>query len=239
MKIKSDIKWMILVFLLLFSLALPFRAYAYWSGGAASPPPCPVEGTITIGRWYYHDPADPDSPPVVHFDPTNPVKIPAGSLVVVQVDGNTYIFQALETVDPHDPNYDPMHPNTSWAKPMLYSADTKGYRSFHRYQRGDYVIYNGKTYQWVYGIAHNPNTLTQIAPGTNEKRWKTFSDTPEEGLWYRHKIYYEGDVVSYDPHNHVNAGRYRCRKSGLSGAGSNGIEPGNDAQIWEYLGPLE
>lgn len=236
----------LILFIIAFLLILPANAYAYWLG-IGSPDESDATGAVTIGRWYFHDPDDPDAPPVIIFDPDNPVDIAEGSIVVVNVDGNTYIYQSLQDIDADDPHYDPTQPNPNWNQPMLYSEDTKEYRDFHRYLRSDYVIQNGKTYRWNYGVPHNPNTITQVEPGTNENRWRTVSDTPREDLWFRTKIYYEGDEVNYEPVNALGnlqntAGRYRCISGGHSGAsqfgGSAGIEPGIDPSVWEYIGPL-
>lgn len=82
-----------------------------------------------------------------------------------------------------------------WDSPpssTYYAEDTKEYRNTHGYYTGDLVIHQGKTYRlkWGYG------GTVLIAPPSSI-RWSLVSNTVDESLWYRYKIYYEGETVVY------------------------------------------
>lgn len=170
-------------------------------------------GVVIIGYWYKQDIDNPQGAPVVEFDATNPPQttIAAGSVVIYKdPTGKVVIFKALKDIPPNNSNFDPSKPNTSWAKPMLYSENTREYREFHHYDKGDYVLYKGKTYKYVWGIRHNPNTITQKSP-EHAERWELVSNSELRDLWYSHVIYLRNTIVEYK------GARYKCLLGGYSG----------------------
>ncbi|MDO5037609.1 MAG: hypothetical protein Q4E37_04825 [Tissierellia bacterium] len=185
---------------LLFLWSLP-QIYGYW-GGVLDPDRKRLrEEAILIGRWYFNDPKDTDAPEVIIFDPKNPPKetIESGTVIIYQnPDGTTTLYTARVNINPKDPDFDPTKPNKDFLRPMKYAEDTKEYRSFHHYRRQDYTWHKGKLYQWLPLTGHNPNTVTQIEPGTNPSYWKEIDPkTQPENLWFRHVVYMAGEKVSY------------------------------------------
>lgn len=119
---------------------------------------------------------------------------------------------------------------------MTYHEDSWEYLYFHHYYNGDYVVYNGRLYQWTSGIPHNPNTITAYDPDEG-KAWKKASFPPGvsklEDLWFRNKVYLQGQVVVY------RGFRYRCLVEGTSSRGPGRLMPGDIGNpFWERLGPV-
>ncbi|MDO5044643.1 MAG: hypothetical protein Q4E22_05045 [Coriobacteriia bacterium] len=189
-----------LVFLILL-LTSP-RIFAYWEGSIFPQLPNEQNLEITIGRWLRFDSSDPNSPPVVHFDANNPpaTKIEEGSIIIYKdSNGEVTIYKALVDIDPNHEDFDPGTPNLQWTQPMTYSENTAGYRNFHHYRRGDYVIYNGELYQYINFVNHNPNTVSEKSPDYPD--WWSKVQPPEgistDDLWYRHIVYGKGDIVYF------------------------------------------
>ncbi|MDK6907358.1 hypothetical protein ACYATL_07530 [Actinotignum timonense] len=184
-------------------------------------------GDVVIGMWYMSDPNDAAAPEVVDFDidnpPTEPIK--KGSIVVVKKNGEVVgVFTALHTIDPANPDFNPLDPNERWVRPMVYSENTAEYRHFHHYHNHDYVIFEGRTYQYAWGVAHNPNTVSERPPSAGEPYWVKVSDAPIQDLWFRHRIYLRGAEVIYK------GVRYRCELDGRAG-----FQPDHPNNGWTRL----
>lgn len=222
--------WLLALGLLGLGLAQP--AYAYFGGLRPVDPDLNSGGVVVIGQWYQADPEDTQPPKIVTFDPKNPPTFPLkrGDIVLVRDENGetTGIYIVLGDVAPNQPNFDPTKPNNDWARPMSYAEDTRDYRWYHHYMRGDYVLYEGKLYRWNGIVNHNPNTVSQVRPGESNY-WQPASlpagVSDVKDLWYRHKIYLVGERVWYQ------GAWYEAILSGRSG-----YEPSQTkAGVWKPL----
>lgn len=207
-------------------------AYAYFGGLRPVEPDLNSGGVVVIGQWYQADPEDTQPPKIVTFDPDKPPTFPLkkGDIVLVKNENGetTGVYIVLRDVAPNQPGFDPTKPNNDWARPMSYAEDTRDYRWYHHYMRGDYVLYEGKLYQWSGVVNHNPNTVSQVWPGESNY-WQPASlptgVSDVKDLWYRHKIYLAGERVWYQ------GDWYEAILSGRSG-----YEPSQTkAGVWKPL----
>lgn len=204
-----------LLFLLFLSL-IGINIYAMRGKGLIFPEKIIKNEKITIGKWYM---PKNDEPPLIYFDAKNPPNyvLPQNAVIYFKdKNGNISIHTVLTPngVDPSKPNFFPNDPVTTWTRPMEYSENTAEYRRTHNYYSGDLVFFNGKIYEYTYGIPHNPNTITELSPKASSSRWKERKDLqdrfPLDELWFRYKIYFEGDVIYYKKKY------YKSLKSGFS-----------------------
>lgn len=189
-----------------------------------------LQADISIGRWIEEGLIDGDSKIVV-WDPENPPTetLKAGDIIVYPTDDGGHIYYvALKPVKPNDPDFDPGEPNDKWIKRMSYSEDTKEYRSFHRYEQGDYVIDNGILYKWRIVNPHKPNWFSEERPDPDNNYYWRKAEAPPEGTiydyWFRYKIYYRDEVVYWEGY------WYKSLSSGKSDR-----EPRANSAYWERL----
>lgn len=129
--------------------------------------------------------------------------------VKIYVEGQSYnAGDVLYVNDPASPHYGQYYlvlqggtpinidnPNTNWWDPMTWTESTIEYRSYHHYNRGDFVIHSNRIYFWDSTTRHNPNTWNASGPpGGN---WTLYTTDPTLNVWQRHKIYTYGDVVRW------------------------------------------
>lgn len=175
---------------------------AYWSNETEQLSSV-IKADISVGRWIEEGFIDEDSR-IIEWDPDNPPKIiiRRGDIIVYPDDNGGHIFYvALKTVNPSDENYDPGKPNDRWIRRMSYSEDTREYRPFHRYERGDYAIENGTLYKWNFTASHKPNWFSEERPGTDSHGWIVAAPPPggsNNDYWFRYKLYYKEDVVYWN-----------------------------------------
>lgn len=139
---------------------------------------------IATGRYYFGAKA---------YDPNASYK----EREIVVIDGSYYIVNM--EVSPGDPWHNPY--NVRMDNPVRYRKVGEEYYMYTYYERGDYVVHNGKTYEYRGWKKHDLNWIS--TPGKSN-RWREVAATPLN-TWYRYKIYHTGDVIEY------NGKRYRCR----------------------------
>ncbi|MDO5018609.1 MAG: hypothetical protein Q4E02_04850 [Lagierella massiliensis] len=192
-------------------LSLP-SAFGYWKGSYASASKKSEPCIIQIGIWYVEQ--DPfktgDDPTVIPGENYVPDKPYSPNDVILGPDGN---FHEILVDVPEGTEIDFDNPNTNIFSPMVWTEDTKYYRWFHHYTKGDFVWFNGFLYRYKYNINHNPNTIDQKSPGedNNNRRWEYMPNAPTD-MWIRTKVYMVGDVVSYGVNGQAPYLQYVCIK---------------------------
>lgn len=76
------------------------------------------------------------------YDPEHPENVQRGQIIVRMLENGEAVYYAINSVNANDPLNDPNNVNTSGVVLMKYTECTKEYRSFHRYSRGDFVVFN-------------------------------------------------------------------------------------------------
>lgn len=182
---KIKIK-LIIVLLILFSFSFSF---SYWAEKINFPDIVEKQPSILIGVWLNN---------TKNYKSGKVYKI--GDIVIR--NGKMYRVRLVTSSDPL---------NVANASTLYvpYSENTSDYRKFHLYVKGDFVILDGKVYEYNYFWAnHLPNSIRAISPPS--ARWDRRSDLDNKSdkLWYKHKIYFKGDIVE------IGSDKYECIKEG-------------------------
>lgn len=192
-------KVILLSFLILYLLCI--HVFAYWDIRNENL----EKGKLikgSIGRWYVPKSGEPE---VEIFDEKNqPNKeFTKGTLIYfIDKNGNKSLYTVyVNKTGPSNSHYVPDNPTSSWAKGIQYVKNTIEYVPFNVYEKGDLVVFNGHLYEYTYRIPHNPNTTTgknpDERPGVWQNRDKLLDIYTLDQLWFRYKVYLEGERVVY------------------------------------------
>lgn len=182
----------IFIIVLIFIISLVTISFSYWYKSIAT---SDIEDneSVTIGLWLFS----------YNYNSNKDYK--KGDIVIK--DGKPY--WVIRDVNSGNQYHDPSNPNTSFWGRVYYVELTEEYRSFNYYSRGQYVVHNGILYYYdFWGGQHIPN-FSQNSPPSS--RWKR-SNLDKNKIWYKYKIYAEGDEVLYYEGSRF-IGKYRCIKS--------------------------
>ena len=180
------------------------KTYAYW-GGSVSAPELAYDTAdyAEIGRWIqlqlatdaYPDTSVNDGKKgnLIHLWPVEH-NVRRGDVVIK--NGEAYI--AVMNLDLDDPYLDPENEQPNWYERIRYRQNDQQYREFHKYYKGDYVLFEGKTYRWDIGIPHYPNTIDAGSPLEKPNSWKLISEEEQQYHWFRYVFYFEDDIVYYN-----------------------------------------
>lgn len=239
---KKRVKNIILILLICTIFQFTCTAYSVWFGEINYDAEYNKGTNIALGKWFFeyensNQSYSLDEQFFLDGNITDDI-IPKDTVVYFKnKEGVTTKFVAIIDggVDLSDPkNRLPNDLNTSIFYKMKYAEVTSEYRASHQYYRYDLVTYNGRIYEYIWGITHNPNTSSAVAP-TNKRRWKDVTDEINkmglslDKLWFRYCLYEEGDIVMSN-YNRRTSGPlyYKSKKSYYAN-----YAPNNSPNYWE------
>lgn len=193
----------LITFFLILIISIPI--YAKWEIRITNPKNKIENQNKIIGKWYMPKPGEPQ---IIVLNKNDKEQMdnftaPAGTIVYyIDENGNAKVYTTRRAIGKNDKFKFPDTDSTSKWFSMSYDDNSIDYSGRQRYVSGDLVVFKGKLYEYRNGgFGHDPNTEREVNPEENPKVWFLRDDLLEENeiedIWFRYKIYFEGDIVFF------------------------------------------
>lgn len=190
----------LITFFLILIISIPI--YAKWEIRITNPKNKIENQNTIIGKWYMPKPGEPQ---IIVLNKNDKEQMdnftaPAGTIVYyIDENGNAKVYTTKKAIGKNERYKFPDTDSTSGWFAMSYDDNSENYSNRQKYSVGDLVMFEGKLYERL--SLYLPNVTKDTKPGEDPTSWalreELLNEQGMDNLWFRYKIYFEGDIVFF------------------------------------------